>query len=146
VLDEQGSPIFVGLPFSIVGVADLSGDGNPDILWHNKDTNETQIWFMDRERVRCCATVLDEHSNPIFVGLPFGIVGARDLTPGLLLPSDQPQILWYNKDSGETQIWFMNGERVSGRGNGTRRTRQAFPGWAAVQHRWRSHFGIGVTS
>jgi len=146
VLDEQGSPIFVGLPFSIVGVADLSGDGNPDILWHNKDTNETQIWFMDRERVRRRATVVDEQGNPIFVGLPFSIVGARDLTPGLVLPSDQPQILWYNKDTGETQIWFMNGERVSGRATVLDEQGNPFlvgPPFSIVG---ASHFGIGVIS
>ena len=118
VLDENGNPSFIGLPYSIVGVADFTGDGNPDILWHNRDTNETQIWFMDRGRIRRRATVLGENGILTFVGLPFSIVGARDLTPSPVLgvfPSDQPEIVWHNSDTGETQIWFMNGERVSSR-------------------------------
>ena len=26
---------------------DFNGDGRPDIVWHNAQTGETQIWFMD---------------------------------------------------------------------------------------------------
>jgi hypothetical protein len=75
VLGEDGNPAFVGLPFSIVGVGDFNGDGKADILWHHSSTNETQIWFMDRQRVSGRATVLGEDGNPAFVGLPFSIVG-----------------------------------------------------------------------
>jgi hypothetical protein len=148
VVDDQGNPLLVGLPFSIVGVADFTGDGNPDIVWHNSDTGETQIWFMDRERLRLRATVVDDQGNSVLVGLPFSIVGARDLTPGIpsVFPSDQPQIVWHNSDTNETQIWFMNLEHLSRRatvlgedGNPT----FVGPPFSIVG---TSYFGIGVIS
>ncbi len=60
VVDENGSPIFVGPPWSIVGTHER------EIVWHNSSSNETQIWFMDGHRVTGRATVVDENDRPIF--------------------------------------------------------------------------------
>src|SRR5215471_5387287 len=76
VLGEDGQPAFVGLPWSIVGAGDFNRDGNADILWHNADTNETQLWLMDGHKVAGRATVLGEDGQPAFVGLPWSIVGS----------------------------------------------------------------------
>jgi hypothetical protein len=76
VVDEKGQNIFVGLPFEIVGVGDVSGDGQAVIIWHNRMDNETQIWRMNGHRIVGRNTVVDEKGDKIFVGLPFGIVGA----------------------------------------------------------------------
>jgi len=81
VLFENGQPAFVGPPWTIVGTGDsLSGDDR-EILWHNSVTNETQVWFMSRHRVGGRATVLGEDGKPVFVGLPWRIVGASHIAP-----------------------------------------------------------------
>ena len=49
-----------------------------DIVWHHRDTGETQIWFMDGHQLVRRATVLGEDGNPAFVGLPFEIVGVGE--------------------------------------------------------------------
>src|SRR2546428_646333 len=74
VVDEEGNPAFVGLPWSIVGAGDFNRDGNADILWHNATTNETQLWLMVGNRVAGRATVLGEDGEATFVGLPWSIV------------------------------------------------------------------------
>ena len=51
VLGENGQPFFVGVPWTIVGVGDFDGNGKADILWHNSTSNETQIWFMDGNKI-----------------------------------------------------------------------------------------------
>lgn len=81
VLGEDGSPAFVGPPFSIVGIGDFRGmHGNADILWHNSSTDETQIWFIDGldGKVISRATVLGEDGSAAFVGPPFSVVGVGD--------------------------------------------------------------------
>jgi hypothetical protein len=82
-----------------------------DILWHNGDTNETQIWFMDGNRLASRATVVGEDGNPAFVGLPFRIAGIGDMNG-----NGKADIVWHNGDTNETQIWFMDGNRVAKRG------------------------------
>lgn len=78
VLGEDGKPAFVGLPWSIVGALDTTGfpDLGTQILWHNADSNETQIWFVTKGRVTRRATVLGEDGKPAFVGPPWSIKGA----------------------------------------------------------------------
>lgn len=75
VIGEDGKPALVGPPFSIVGTGDFTGDGVTDIVWHNSDTGEVQLWFTKGGRVTGRATVLGEDGKAALVGLPFSIVG-----------------------------------------------------------------------
>jgi len=80
-----------------------------DILWHNSSTNETQIWFMNGPQLTGRTPVVAENGKAIFVGPPWKIVATGDLH---LRGAD---IVWHNDVSSETQIWEMEGRRVSGR-------------------------------
>ena len=102
VVGEDGRPAFVGPPWNIVGHGHFNLGDNPDILWHNSSTNETQIWFMNLHRVIRRATVVGEDGRPAFVGPPWSIVGAGDFTE-----NGVPDIIWHNSLTNETQIWFM---------------------------------------
>lgn len=110
VLDEGGKPILVGLPWRIVSSGDFNSDGRTDILWHNSSSNETQIWLMNDRNIIGRRTVLGEDGKPMFVGLPWRIVGADDFNR-----DGTCDILWHNKDSGETQIWFMREHSIARR-------------------------------
>src|SRR5215469_11830751 len=79
VLAEDGNAILVGLPWSIVGVGDMNGNGKADIVWHNGQTGETQVWYMNDHRLVGRGTVLAEDGNAILVGLPWSIVGVGDM-------------------------------------------------------------------
>jgi hypothetical protein len=48
VLGEDGEPVFIGPPFSIVGVGDSDGDGKADIVWHHSETHETLVTVASR--------------------------------------------------------------------------------------------------
>ena len=81
VLGQNGNPVFIGPPFSIVGIGDMNGNGNADIVWHHSQTNETQVWYMDGHRVVGRGTVLGQDGNPAFIGPPFSIVGIGEFNP-----------------------------------------------------------------
>ena len=98
VVDENGAKIFIGPPFSIVGVSP------GQIAWHNSQTNETQLWFMEGTAIKRRATVVDEKGAPIFVGPPFSIVGVGST-----------DIVWHNAQSNETQIWAIEGNKIHSR-------------------------------
>ena len=107
---DGARPTLIGPPWSIVGTNDFDGDGKTDLLWHNSSTGETQMWFMNGYRVGGRATVLGENGSAAFVGLPWSIVGTNDFNA-----DGKTDLLWHNAATGESQIWFMNGYRVSGR-------------------------------
>ena len=111
VLGEDGNPALVNLPFEIVGVGDLNGNGRADIVWHHRDTGETQIWYMDGHQLVGRGTVLGEDGNPALVNLPFEIVGVGDLNG-----NGRADIVWHHRDTGETQVWYMDGHQLVGRG------------------------------
>ena len=97
VVDENDNKIFVGPPWSIVGTCNFIGDESAGILWHNSSSNETQIWFMNHfsnsnDRIGSRATVVDEHTNKIFVGPPWSIVGGGDFNG-----TSKADILWHNR-------------------------------------------------
>src|SRR4051794_35652138 len=67
---------------------------------------------MDGHRIVGRGPVLDENGQPIFVGAPWNIVGVGDFNG-----NGKPDILWHDTNaSNETQIWFMDGHRIVGRG------------------------------
>lgn len=110
VLGENGSAALVGLPWTIVGTGDMNGDKNADIIWHNSQTGETQIWQMSGYKVTGRATVVGENGSAALVGLPWSMVGSGDFNR-----DGKPDLLWHNSSTGETQVWQMNGYKVTSR-------------------------------
>jgi len=82
---------------------------NSAILWHNSSTNESQIWYLHLHKITRRVTVLDETGAPIFVGAPWRCVGLSTFFRG------DTSIVWHNNATGETQVWLMNNDRISGR-------------------------------
>ena len=112
VFGLDGKPAFIGPPFSIVGAEDMNGDGYADIIWHNAQSGETQIWYMNSRNLSDRGTVLWEDGvKAALVGLPWRIVSSGDFNR-----DGRQDLLWHNEQSGETQIWHMNGHRLTGRG------------------------------
>jgi VCBS repeat protein len=110
VVDESGQPVRVGYPWRIMDSGERTFPAHSDILWHNAETNEIQLWFMDAGRRAGRATVVDENGEPAFVGLPWQIVGAADFTC-----NGCADILWHNAETNEIQLWFMDAGRRAGR-------------------------------
>jgi hypothetical protein len=82
-----------------------------DIVWHHDTTGETQVWYMDGNTLLTRGTVLGSDGNPALVGPPFRIVGVGDMDG-----NGKADIVWHHDDTGETQVWFMDGNTLMNRG------------------------------
>jgi hypothetical protein len=92
-----------------IAINDFNDDGQGDILWHNASTGESQIWFMSGALRLRRATIV-EGTRPALLGAPWSIVGSRDFNG-----DGVTDLLWYNSSTGQSQIWYMSREHVSGK-------------------------------
>ncbi|MFJ8628442.1 hypothetical protein ACIRD3_37165 [Kitasatospora sp. NPDC093550] len=112
VVENPGeSPVVIDAPWHIVGTADFDRNAVGDLLLHNADTGETQIWDLDfLGTVMGRGTVTDEGGRPVYVAAPWQIVGTTDFDR-----DGSPDILWHNTSTGESQIWLMHGRQIAAR-------------------------------
>ncbi len=110
VVDETGKFIPIGPPWQIVTTGDTNGDGFGDIIWHNQTSNETQVWQMQGGRILMRRTVTDEMGRAALIGPPWSIVAADDMNG-----DRRVDLVWYNSQTGETQIWQLAGTQIAGR-------------------------------
>ncbi len=112
LLAEDGkTQMSVSAPWSMVGTGDFSKNGNADILFRNSSDNGMQSWFMNGPRITGRAPVVAEDGKTnMLVGPPWSIVGVGDFNK-----DGGADILWHNSSSNGTQIWFMDGARISSR-------------------------------
>jgi hypothetical protein len=87
------------------GALDFNGDGNPDLVWRNKETGRTTIWFMEG------ATWNGGYANiePTLTDKSWSLVGIADFNG-----DGNPDLLWRNSGTGITTIWYMNGATWNG--------------------------------
>jgi hypothetical protein len=91
--------------WQIRGVADLSGDGKPDLLWHNQVTGELYAWLMNGTTVASGAFLTSPGSALWRVAEVADFDGDR-----------KPDLLWHHKTTGELYFWFLDGLVVKGAG------------------------------
>lgn len=103
---SDGGAARVGRPWHIVGTNRFDGDANVDVLWHNEDAGQTQLWYLNGAfgaTIRNRHNVYAANGGSADVGPPWRIVGTNDF--GL---SAKPDILWHNDDTNGTLIWYMD--------------------------------------
>ena len=91
--------------WQIRGVADLSGDGKPDLLWHNQATGELYAWLMNGTTVASGAFLASPGSALWRVAEVADFDGDR-----------KPDLLWHHKTTGELYFWFLDGLVIKGAG------------------------------
>jgi len=97
VVNSAGSVTSNSVTLQLTRPNDFSGDGSPDILWQNKSTGQTSIWFMN-------GAVMTAWTNLPSIPIDWKLVGTGDFNG-----DGQTDILWENAGSGDRGIWIMNG-------------------------------------
>lgn len=112
--DLAGPPI--PQPWRMVGIADFSGDGNPDFLWHEPLSGTVAIWTMDSTSTQITGVYIQPS-----VGPTFNVSATSDFNG-----DGKVDILWREAISGVMATWFMDGTNLSG---GTLVDYQPDPNW-----------------
>jgi hypothetical protein len=88
--------------WKIKGVADINGDGHPDLLWWNSNTGQIIFWEMTGAQ-----GTSQLYASPVVYTVP-----NTQWQPVSMADFDgdgHPDILWENMTTGQLIIWYMNG-------------------------------------
>jgi hypothetical protein len=91
--------------WQIRGAGDLTGDGKPDLLWHNQADGSLYVWQLD-------GTVTTGGSYltpPVMADRNWTIVREADFDA-----NGTPDLLWRHRTTGDLYVWFLSGTVVTG--------------------------------
>jgi hypothetical protein len=91
-------------PSTAPAPSDFNGDGIPDIVWHNRNTGNTGVWFMDGGGGVLGSAGLPGWSDG---DINWWIAGVADFNG-----DGKPDLLWRNYGNGRNAVWLMDGTTV----------------------------------
>lgn len=102
VLSKVSVPagVIVSNDWKIIGIADFSADGNPDILWRNQTNGGTSMWLFNGTQV------VNGFELPS-VDPGWRIEGIADLNG-----DRNPDLVWRHTTSGEIAYWLFDRTQV----------------------------------
>src|SRR5262245_55405629 len=81
--------------------SDFNGDGIPDIVWHNRSTGSTSVWFMDGGTgILGTAGFPDWDTGDV----NWWISAVADFNG-----DGKPDLLWRNYGNGRNVVWLLDG-------------------------------------
>jgi len=96
---------FADTRWQIRALADFSGDGKPDLLWHNQLTGELYVWVLDGT-----VTTVGSYLTPDrFADPAWRIAMAADFSG-----DGKPDLLWHNQATGHLYVWYLDAMAVTG--------------------------------
>jgi hypothetical protein len=85
-----------------VGYADVNGDGQPDVLWRNRQSGANELWLLR-------GVSFDR------VALPPRSAGWRVAAFRPVFAGDQhADVLWHRRATGESTVWQLEGSGLAG--------------------------------
>jgi hypothetical protein len=96
----------IATTWSVVGCADVSADGKPDLLWRSSATGDMGFWKMN-------GTAPDGsgYSPLTTIAAVWEVAALADFSG-----DGKPDILWQNLTTGDRGFWTLNGTSPSGTG------------------------------
>jgi hypothetical protein len=92
--------------WQVKGVADMNGDGHPDLLWWNSQTGQLAFWELGGA---AGTSLLGGGAMTSEPDTQWQLVSMADFDG-----DGYPDILWQNTSTGEIVIWYMNSTTIKG--------------------------------
>ena len=103
LLQIDSAPLSLGTgnpQWQVAGVADMNGDGHPDLVWRHYGMGGIATWLLnDTQVVNTLWLSPDTVSD-----LTWRIVGVIDMNA-----DGQTNLVWQNVSSGILAVWYMSG-------------------------------------
>ncbi len=99
--DSQAIPSLNDPDWRLAATGDLNGDNRDDILWQNRVTGRTAVWFMNVD------AVLGSQEMAQVTDTNWQIVGTGDFDG-----DGHPDILLHKEATGGLRLWLMNGTSI----------------------------------
>jgi len=85
--------------WTLEGFGDFNGDSKTDVFWYNLYTGDTRVWYMDGSKSPTVSSFEKVPAQPGWQFKGFGDFNGDGKT----------DLFWYNKQTGDTKAWLMNG-------------------------------------
>ncbi|MBD1874557.1 DUF4347 domain-containing protein [Nodosilinea sp. FACHB-131] len=95
------SPAVTDVTWDIKALGDLNGDGQSDLIWQHKVSNQVAVWLMDGVNLMSSALVPTA-----------GTAGWKVAASGDFNDDSKDDILWRNTNTGGLAVWFMDGTNL----------------------------------
>lgn len=82
-----------------VGQGDLTGDGKSDLVWYEVEAHRLVVW----------ASLGGSEALAMGLASPMPAANWEPVGVGDLDRDGHPDLLWWNRDSGRTVVWWMHG-------------------------------------
>ena len=96
------APSNPGANWKVVGLADLNGDGSPDIVFQNSSSGDIYIWYMSGTRM-----IARSYLNTPNPGNGWRVAAIGDLNG-----DGRPDIVFQHASSGNVYVWYMRGDTM----------------------------------
>jgi subtilase family serine protease len=97
IVGAQAMPFQVSGDWRLSGLGDFNSDQKSDILWHNANSGEVFVWYMDG------FTIMDAASLSV-VGGSWQIRGVGDFNN-----DGKDDLVWHNPTTGSIFFWYLDG-------------------------------------
>jgi len=90
-----------GAGWSVVGVADMNGDGVPDLIWQNSSTGQVNVNYYGGAGEATLTSSAILRTNP---GAGWSVVGVADMNG-----DGVPDLIWQNNSTGQVNVNYYGG-------------------------------------